>query len=506
MPITITSLPVELLTLICDFLEPREWGEFRATCQQIYGKTLEAYNLRYFRKISVILTHEGLKHLEGIAGSETIRGSVQELWIIANLFEGGSELNNGRLQEVNILDLLLTTGHPPTWGDWLYFKQVLQAAYGLYQVQVGEHQVNLKGSRLYETLVKCLPRMENLMSVGVQSLHTDLLLSTPVDNTCLGLRRFKGMFSGIENYRKWPMIHPRHQEFSVCHAWAFSHLLKAIVKSGGKVQSLSTCADQSCGMKMQAFVLSKSDYEQLLPLLSDLVTLHLSIRLRDQRLEEFREATFKCLLKILARVSPTLKTLSFAQWSPIEEVSSVYFQNLSQRVHFSQLKELNLYSIEVRTEDLKVFLRTAAPTLKRLTLSLVSLIDPLITAPNLGVMSRDTRTWYSSLPVEVKDEITGLWKRVFSSWADQLDLHFVRLSDLGYRGRDIRLIDHLRSQLRRPNTWPDSPTRPLYFDTQKTSITFKQWVTQIRVEMWHRPGQGNPRLPATSRLSFRGLR
>ncbi|KAJ5934972.1 hypothetical protein N7466_004519 [Penicillium verhagenii] len=503
---SITSLPSELLTRICDFLEPGEWGKFRGTCHQIFANTLEAYTSRYFKKISIILTREGLKHLEGIAGSEVLRGSVKEVWIIPNLFEGYSKVDKAKLIEVDPEDYRSTLGQLPTEEEMYQFGCMLEFVYGLYKAQIREHILNLQGSGLSKTLEKCLPCLENLTSVGVQSFDTSLLLSVPIDFSCLGLRKFKSTFCGVRNYRDWPVCHPRHQDFSILHALTFSHLLKAIVKSGRKVQALHTCANQTCGMKLKFFELSKSDYERLLPLLSDLVTLHLSIRLADYKFEVFNEATFKYLLKILARVASTLKTLTFAQWSPSEELSAHYFQNLSQSIQFSQLKELSLYSIEVRTETLRVFLRTAAPTLRRLSMNLVSLTDPITAAPDLEVMSGDPGTWYTSLSIEVKNEIKGLWERVFQSWADQLDLHFVRLSDLGYRGRDIRLIDPLRLQHGQRDSRLSSLVRSLCFDTQKTSITFKQWVTQLRVEMWHRPGFGNPRLPATSRINFSGLR
>ncbi|CDM31207.1 F-box domain, cyclin-like [Penicillium roqueforti FM164] len=48
---SITNLPPEILSHICEYLEPQEWGALRITCHQIHGSTLEAYATRYFNCI-----------------------------------------------------------------------------------------------------------------------------------------------------------------------------------------------------------------------------------------------------------------------------------------------------------------------------------------------------------------------------------------------------------------------------------------------------------------------
>ncbi|KAJ5771681.1 hypothetical protein N7520_002210 [Penicillium odoratum] len=518
---SITSLPLELLNFICEYLEPQDWGALRITCRHIHGNTLEAYTTRYFKRISLLLTREGLDRLEHIASSKTLRGSVEEIWIIPNLFESGIRLDKAKFTNME------NRNHQLRWGgiSTMAKSDETQAellAFVVYKAIMKEQQAILDSWGFFGTLEKCLPRLENAVTFGVRFHATHFLLNTAKhsDLTCLGLRELKSQFN-YSVYKTFPMI---QRVPYMLYDLPFSQLLNAIIKSNRKVQALQTCghafrafrSDRLCGMNLKSFQLPESEYQLLLPLLKDLTTLHMCIRLKEYEQESFDEKTFKRLLNVLVTVAPTLKTLTFAQWSPIEELSPLYFKNLSQRIQFSQLEELDLHSIEVTVNSLEEFLRTAAPTLKRLSLELVSIVDGITSAPDLGPITENSGSWVSALSAEVKNDMQGLWKRVFESWAQHLKLQYVQLCNLGYRGRYIKLRDHLYTQRGQldaqpspgPNSKPDaqpSVLNPLSisFDAERASIPFEKWITQLEIEMWHRTFFGDSTLPGTRDINVR---
>lgn len=87
-------------------------------------------------------------------------------------------------------------------------------------------------------------------------------------------------------------------------------------------------------------------------------------------------------------------------------------------------------------------------------------------------------------------------------WADHLKLEYVQLLDLGYRGRYIMLQDHFFMERGQPDAQP-SPglnSSSFYFCAERASIPFKEWVTQLQIEMWHRTSFGGPKLPGTSSI------
>ncbi|KAF3392463.1 hypothetical protein F1880_008924 [Penicillium rolfsii] len=340
-------------------------------------------------------------------------------------------------------------------------KVELEALFAAFDTTMKEHKKILRYSGLFERLERCLPRLKNAVSLGLRSYTTHFLLNRAsyTDFTCLGLRELKSQFK----YQDFPSLNQTMPYMP--YGLAFSQLLNAIIKSSRKVQALHTCSHVYYGMKLEHFQLSEAQYQQLLPLLKDLTTLHMCIRLKDHEQESFDENTFNRLLKILFTVSSTLKTLTFAQWSPIEEVSPLFFKGLAQKVQFSRPEELNLHSIEVTIDSLKEFLRTAAPTLKRLS-------------------------------------IRGALAACFQSLSDHLKLQYIEMSELGYRGRLILLKDPLFMERGQPGAKPSPGLNPsdFYFDYEKASVLFKEWVTQLQIEMWHRPAFGGPKLPGTSNV------
>ncbi|KAJ5272396.1 hypothetical protein N7478_007521 [Penicillium angulare] len=501
---SITDLPLELLTRICEHVEPQEWGALRITCRQIYDHTLEAYATRYFKRVTLLLTREGLDRLEHVASSEIFRRSVEEIWIIPNLFDHWAGLDKADFTKVNNMKWVLRLGRPPTVEEKNEDQAALEALFAVFEATMVEHRAILESPGLLGRLEKCLPRLENAITLGLRRYDTRFLLNTArnTDFTCLGLQALKSHF----NFKIVPM---HIQTLShIPYSLVFSQLLNAVIKSSRKVKSLHTCGHNFCGMALESFQLPESQDQSLLPLLKDLTTLHICIRLRDHEQENLDENTFNRLLNIMFTASPTLKTLHFAQWSPIEELSPLYFKNVSRRIQFTQLEELHLHSIEVTVNSLEEFLRKAAPTLKRLSLRLVSLVDGIASAPDLGPLTQNTSSWVTSMSTEAKNEIQGLWKRVFEFWADHLSLQYVELSVLGYRGRSITLHDnfYMERGQQGAESCPGVNPASFYFDAEKANIPFNEWVTQLQIEIVHQPSSGGPKLPGTSKIHLRDPR
>ncbi|KAI3153359.1 hypothetical protein DTO012A9_6913 [Penicillium roqueforti] len=526
---SITILPPEILSHICEYLEPQEWGALRITCHQIHGSTLEAYATRYFKILSLLLTRESLDNLEDIAESETLRGSVREIRIIPNLFEGWPEKNKERFrspglalrQQRSIFRIMRGEKEEPPFNK-TEAKAELDALFTSYQAALEEHRAILD-SELTAVLEKCLPRLENATTVGLRCYPIEFLLEANYRSfRCLGLRELKNQFNNDDISVHLTFTSFQRKMLSMPLALAFSQMVKAIIKSSHKVRALHTCGNIACGMKLGSIKLSESQYQSLLSLLTDLTTLHMCIRIKDNENDTFDEDAFKHLLSILVTVAPKLKVLTFAQWSPLEELSPLYFQDLSQNIRFSQLEELHLHSIELTVGNLKRFLQTAAPTLRRLSMKNVSLTDAIIGAQDPGPLTEERSSWGSSLSLEVINKIQELWKRSFELLADSPKLQFVQLSSLGYRGREIILQDDLYMERGQPDAQPDSnarrsinwpeicsdPTRgqssliDFYFDAGRANISLKRWIMQLRMEMCNPAGLATTQLPGTSGLSF----
>ncbi|KAI1830108.1 hypothetical protein DTO013E5_7644 [Penicillium roqueforti] len=526
---SITILPPEILSHICEHLEPQEWGALRITCHQIHGSTLEAYATRYFKILSLLLTRESLDNLEDIAESETLRGSVREIRIIPNLFEGWPEKNKERFrspglalrQQRSIFRIMRGEKEEPPFNK-TEAKAGLDALFTSYQAALEEHRAILD-LELTAVLEKCLPRLENATTVGLRCYPIEFLLEANYRSfRCLGLRELKNQFNNDDISVHLTFTSFQRKMLSMPLALAFSQMVKAIIKSSHKVRALHTCGNIACGMKLGSIKLSESQYQSLLSLLTDLTTLHMCIRIKDNENDTFDEDAFKHLLSILVTVAPKLKVLTFAQWSPLEELSPLYFQDLSQNIRFSQLEELHLHSIELTVGNLKRFLQTAAPTLRRLSMKNVSLTDAIIGAQDPGPLTEERSSWGSSLSLEVINKIQELWKRSFELLADSPKLQFVQLSSLGYRGREIILQDDLYMERGQPDAQPDSnarrsinwpeicsdPTRgqssliDFYFDAGRANISLKRWIMQLRMEMCNPAGLATTQLPGTSGLSF----
>ncbi|CDM34576.1 unnamed protein product [Penicillium roqueforti FM164] len=380
---SIAALPVDAMVAICDHLELSYYFALRLTCRATYNNTIEISARRCYTSISLLLTSDSLCRLEEIAADDILRTFVQKIWIVPALFEGKEKMTDSRFAHSKF-------GNGARKG-WKGNAAELQARYIAFQAIEEDHRAISKSSALRDTLDRCLPRFENAVVFGLQSDPMERLLNLEKGSyiRCLGLPELRNQLSCTGRPSTW---------FDGCylpvmgnaHAFAFSALVETIINSNREVLALHTCRGYYCGMTMRNLQLTESQYKRLLPLLRELECLHMCLRL-PRKQEDLDKSGFCFLLDILVAVAPTLKTLVFFQWHPKYELNPRYFEELSRGLHFSQLQDLSLQSIEVTVNTLKAFLQSAAATLRRMTLKSVGLRDPITSAPDLGPMDRESR-------------------------------------------------------------------------------------------------------------------
>lgn len=71
------SLPLELVEHIARFCEPRDIFSLRLVCESLRRKTLEHFGRRFFTRISTDLTRSSLAKIHGLAGHEHLRHKVK---------------------------------------------------------------------------------------------------------------------------------------------------------------------------------------------------------------------------------------------------------------------------------------------------------------------------------------------------------------------------------------------------------------------------------------------
>ncbi|GKZ40134.1 hypothetical protein AbraIFM66950_002525, partial [Aspergillus brasiliensis] len=163
----------------------------------MHRNTLEAYATRFFKSLSLLLTREGLDHLQEVAASETLRGWVQEIWIIPNLFEGWQQKDKETFIDLGlsvrkhrrILRMLRGEKEESTSTN---AEAELDALFTAYDSTLAEHRAILD-SELFGVLETCLPRLENVTTVGLRSYPIEYLLLKADYRSfrCLGLRELK---------------------------------------------------------------------------------------------------------------------------------------------------------------------------------------------------------------------------------------------------------------------------------------------------------------------------
>lgn len=96
---SITVLPVELISKVCSHLQPSEWQELRLSCRTLYKSSFAEFTARFFERIHFIVTSDSLRELEALAKTDGIRERVHELWMIPSVFDGSHAANEHAISE-----------------------------------------------------------------------------------------------------------------------------------------------------------------------------------------------------------------------------------------------------------------------------------------------------------------------------------------------------------------------------------------------------------------------
>lgn len=457
---SITVLPTEIVRYICNYLELRDWCAVRATCNAVYTKSLDTFAKRYSRSVGFIITHHGLSRLEELASNDAFRTHVEELWVTPSLFEGYYDMDLENFQFA-------------TWSHRERTRSIakVQKQYAAYHDLVAEHLSIVESDTLSTILKRCVALFENLTVIRLQHCTDEFFgrQSRKEEFRCLGLasaRRQLGFDPLQMNVRK--PIHNVLKSRAKDHAVAFSALLEAVVSSGRKIKTLDTCNDEHCALPPTDVTL-KHTRESLLSSLVQLEFLHLCISIWDAQSDD---STLKGLVEIPIAVATSLKVLKFSQWDLNGPLDPQYFDDISQRINFTQIKEIHLYWIEITFDSIRAFLRTAKSSLRTLSLESVNL-KGTVSPMNIDVgHRRDLRNF-----PEMIEECSDAWRQVFNFLGDEYSLRSISLINLGYRGYQLHLQDNLKKQ----SGSSESNIRNTHaFDAERAGVSFKEWMTQLQ--------------------------
>lgn len=462
---SITTLPQEVVDLICNYLEPHDWFALRLSCKTLSAKTFDLFTRSYFNSLNVLITSASLAILANIAAHDVFRNRVYELWITPALFEGEYDVSFEHFEHW-IQNYERRSGYRPQISRPINPPdKAIEARYLAYKVAVADHlgcATSDAFSIILERSIACFP---NLGAVGLRQYNLAKRVRGQEPRLeCFGWRKLKDRL-GCDPTIAWKYpLSPPGPGVPNIRALTFSALLKAIGSSGRVIERLDTCGGCCSGLILADFKLTQAQCDSVLSILQELKDLHLCIRTWWGQPED---ATYEFLLDILSTAAPSLETLTFSQ-SAVggeEELAVRHFEWLSLHVHFSRLSKLEFRSIETALPALIRFLSTAAPTLKTMQFGTVSLT------------SNNTSSINST---EFKEEGKRLWQQVWDFFRDELSLQWLSFTHIRYRGRPVLLVDRLHG-LGGSNQLTHCSSHALYI-AERANVGFKEWVDQLRFQ------------------------
>ncbi|RAK81249.1 F-box protein [Aspergillus fijiensis CBS 313.89] len=497
-------LPSELVTEICGYLKLADWCALRLTCRTFYLRSSEAFVNFNFQTICVLITSEGLSRLAAIAADENIRTRVKDLWIVPTLFEGSLEKK------------YLPVGNtPPPLRDHsfplsLYARGSRAGAerfnrFTVYQAIVADHCHVLSTRTFGSVLRRSLACFKNLDGIGLRSCPTWVLLDAaqPADFPCLGVRQLRRQIPchGIIA----PSVYLWHEKTKMGdkNASVFSTVVNAIVTAQRELRRLKTCDRRHCGVAAQDLttLTMTPEYKRFLPLLQNLETLHLCFCGTDQAPTDYcEEDCLRGTLEMVVAAAPSLRTLDLSFcYEQDKRLSSQIFSQLAPRVHFTQLRNLDLHSVDTTHSDLQAFLRPAATTLQRLTLSSVNLVEAIsrLSTLNAEPHSAEKQQWI----LDCRAEIARRWRAVWASLHDDMpSLRYLCMDDLLFHGYKIHLSDPLSAisgvtfptrRTLKPRVPPTNSLRAVAFEADHAQVPLGKWIRGL---------DAHPSEPASSKL------
>ncbi|PWY82117.1 hypothetical protein BO70DRAFT_396413 [Aspergillus heteromorphus CBS 117.55] len=315
-------------------------------------------------------------------------------------------------------------------------------------------RLTIQSDSLVGILTRVVGRFENLKTLGFRyHAENHVLEKDPFLQRC-GLLRSK--YRLLRTCPKIPNVHNRpriKKDIDVC-ALTFSALLKAVVSTRRKLKELHTCRGSHSCVIPENLTLIPSQFEDLLPLVDVLETLHLCTSRFGKPQED---ASFKGLLSIIPAAAPNLKNLTLSQGNPEHPLDLHYFSDLAQSVSFTRLEELHLNWIEMTPTAFRVFLRTAAPTLRVLTMTYVTLNE---------------KTIPDRIPHGMSPDAPRLARQMWEFFHDNLSLRHLSIHELGLDGKRIVVRNIFNGLEQHRHPFDNSHA---VFHEGRTPISFREW-------------------------------
>lgn len=353
---TILSLPVELISQICNHLDIQQWFALRLSCRALYERSLEDFAENYYKKIRFIVSSESLHELEELSRSDGLREHVRELWMIPTVF--GGTPNFMGMVSVSSKSCQQVKG------------EELKARYAVHEAMVADNS-NLLGLETFSIRLRgCLDRFQKLQIVGLAHYKTEFLLD-PRQQTVpfLGRRQMMSRIDFRFDIYSLQSITYTDKESQIRerNSLALSKLFLALCGSSCRPRKLYTCGPDFCGDIGPKIALTEEQYDSLLSALKNIDELHLCIDLQEP-----------AWLKLLKTVAPQLKRLTLSQdhmhaYPEFEEniptyATKSYTRNMFHGFNFTGLRDLRIHELDTYSDPLKSLLISVKESLAILTL------------------------------------------------------------------------------------------------------------------------------------------
>ncbi|KAJ5525066.1 hypothetical protein N7494_011716 [Penicillium frequentans] len=357
---SIASLPVELISKICNHLDIQQWAALRLSCRAFYENSLEKFAETYYKSIRFIVTSESLHELEKISKSNGLREHVQELWMIPTVFSG-TEHPIGMVS-------ISSESCRQVKGDELDTRHIVHKA------MIADNSNLLESGTFSVRLRECMNRFQNLQTIGLAHYSTEFLLD-PRQKTVpfLGRRQMMSQLDfrfDVHSLQSLTQTNTNSQIRNL-NSLALSKLFLALCGSKCKPRKLYTCDSNFCGDIGPKIALSEEQFDSLLSALKSLEDLHLCI--------DLNEAAW---LKLITNLAPQLEKLTLSQdhlprYLTQEEMppypAKSYAGNMFQGITFTRLRELHIHKLDIYFNSLKSLLLSVKKSLVILTLERVTL-------------------------------------------------------------------------------------------------------------------------------------
>ncbi|KAJ6024980.1 hypothetical protein N7540_005777 [Penicillium herquei] len=454
--ISLISLPIELLNRTCSYLEQPDWAALRLSCRSLYAKSSDAFADRYFKSICFILTSEGVRQLEELAQTETVRVRVRQLWMIPNVIEGRHRRSFAEFRRSSYGRTTADFNRPVGRRNRPMSDRLNEAAardavalpnYAIYQAIEADHLALLESNTLGSRLHTCFASFRNLESVGLKHYTTDFLLDQrQADFRYLGLPELRHQVEFVSFGCGMNFL--QSNQVAKVNSIALSRVLLGLNESSQKIRALNTCGTNFCGSTSPSLPLTDEQYNSVLLKLGNLEYLHMCLCYDKDDLG--RPPNSNTYIDLFISVAPQLRTLVFSQWYRGPREMGEEFSDLSQNIRFTRLKVLHLHWIEIGFESFKLFLNTTKGTLDSLSLDLVTLKTNTVRSTN-------------SEP--------SCWEQIWEFLGAEFSLKSFYMGNIAYQRRKVVIQG------------PDVLVEPTYsvtFDAYETEICFNDWIRQLK--------------------------